>query len=115
MYTSGLAVLPLIGLLGLAYRSSQSSWNWGSPPTARQRLLLAVTLVAFGGTVLGLGSFNQGPEVAPIVWLERFAVVGSVSLIPAGVFLAFDIPLRLVRRWETGRALRHASVVTRPI
>ena len=113
MYTSGLAVLPLIGLLVLAYRCSRPSG--GSPPTVRQRLLLAVSLVVFGGTVLGLGSFNQGPEVAPIVWLERFAVVGSVSLIPAGVFLAFDIPLRLVRRWETGRALRHASVVTRPI
>ena len=67
-------------------------------------MLLAVTVFAFGGTVLGLGSFSNGPAVAPGVWLERFAVVGSVSLIPFGVFLAFDLPLRLVRRWEAGRA-----------
>ena len=114
MFNSGLAILPLIGLLGLAYRYTQPSWVWGSPPTVRQRLLLAVTVFAFGGTILGLSSLNKGPEVAPTVWLERFTVVGSVSLIPFGVFLAFDIPLRLVRRWEAGRAELDARVVTRP-
>ena len=112
MYTSGLAVLPLIGLLVLAYRCSRPSG--GSPPTVRQRFLLAVTVFAFGFTFLGLGSLNQGREVALGVQLEQFAVVGSLSLIPLGVFLAFDLPLRLVRRWEAGRGVRHAGVVTRP-
>ena len=114
MFNSSLAVLPLIGLLGLAYRSTQPSWAWGSPPTVRQRFLLAVTVFAFGFTFLGLGSLNQGREVALGVQLEQFAVVGSLSLIPLGVFLAFDLPLRLVRRWEAGRGVRHAGVVTRP-
>lgn len=114
MFTSGLAVLPLIGLSGLAYRSTQPS-AWGSPPTVRQRLLLAVTVLAFGGTFLGLGSLNQGREFAMTVQLEQFAVVGSLSLIPLGVFLAFDIPLRLVRRWEVGasRRCRHAPDLMR--
>ncbi len=112
MFNSGLAVLPLVGLLVLAYRCSQPSGD--SPPTVRQRLLLAVTVFAFGFTFLGLGSYSQGPKVALGVQLEQFAVVGSLSLIPAGVFLAFDLPLRLVRRWEAGRAVRHASLVTRP-
>jgi hypothetical protein len=43
-------------------------------------------------------------SVSPAEWGEAAAILITVGAVPLGIFLAFDIALRLVRRWEASRA-----------
>lgn len=114
MINVNLALLPLfVVLMAVAYRRTRPEGS--PPPSMREQIILglAVFAVAFFG--VGFGSAAQLVGRSPANELVEVSIVLlAIAFAPLGFFLACDYPLRLVRRWETGRAGNDSATAVRP-
>jgi hypothetical protein len=96
------AVVPILGvLMAVAYRRWLAAR--GLALAWRLRLVFGLMVFAVIFPAYGLIALSKTP-VSPAEWGEAAAILITVGAVPLGIFLAFDIPLRLVRRWEASRA-----------
>jgi len=98
MSGSLLAALPLVAiLLAAAYRRRRGAA--GHVPSWRQRVVFALAMFAVVFPAVGLGARNMSAaEITQADWLASALALMVVGAIPLAIFLAFDIPLRLVRK-----------------
>ncbi len=73
------------------------------PLTWRERVVFAGTLFGVLFTSQSLATLSRAAEMTAAEWWEGTAVLTAVGFTPLALFMAFDVPLRLVRRWEAGR------------
>lgn len=110
MINVNLALLPLfVVLMAVAYRRTRHEGS--PPPSARERVLFGLVVLAVVIVGVGFGSAAQLVGRSPANELVEVSIVLlAIAFAPLGFFLACDYPLRLVRRWEAGRA-SHGSVI----
>jgi hypothetical protein len=99
-------VLAMLAMFVAAAAFGRYFASKGAAPTWRQRAVFALSALGVLFSGLALGAVSRGAaQPTPAEWRELAAVVVAVGFAPLVLFLAFDVPLRVVRRWETSRGV----------
>ena len=105
MSSDASALVPLLCVL-VAIACRRSNAARGVALTWRQQILFGPAISAVVFPTLGLAAAARGQaQPAPNEWPGLVGLLVAVGLIPLAVFMAFDVPLRFVRRWELSRGV----------